>query len=297
MSKELDQFYTSPKIVNRFLKIINKKININSKSILIEPSAGDGKFLDGFDIFFPNNKIMAYDIEKNHHKVKQQNFLNLSLSYNENFVVIGNPPFGHRSKLAIDFLNKSAEFSDVICFVLPIQFKRWGVQNKINQNLKLIYSSSNLPKNSFLYKNRSYNVNCLLQIWVNKHNKNFLKYKDLRLKKAPKNKHDDFQLLIYNNTKETLKYFNKKIYQWDFAIVRQGFYDYNEKIYDPFLLKENRQYLFIKCNNDISKQIMNLIDFEKLSNKNTTIKGFSNTDIIKEYEFIKRKIKNFSSST
>ena len=43
------------------------------------------------------------------------------------------------------------------------------------------------------------------------------------------------------------------------------------------------QYLFVKHNNEISKQIFKLIDFEKLSKSNTSIPGFSNTDVVQEY--------------
>ena len=124
LKSKFDQFYTSPNIVKKFLTIIKKYSLINEKSIIIEPSAGDGKFLDAFDAFFPNNKVKAFDIEKKHKKVKKIDFLKVTLKYSKNNIVIGNPPFGKRSKLAIEFINHSATFSDLICFVLPIQFRR-----------------------------------------------------------------------------------------------------------------------------------------------------------------------------
>lgn len=286
-SNKLDQFYTSKLVVNEFLSILKSKKIINENSILIEPSAGDGKFLDGFETFFPKNIYEAYDIEKNHPNVLEQDFLQIQKAHNSRYVVIGNPPFGYKSKMAINFINKSSEFSDIVCFVLPIQFRRWSVQKQINKDFKLIYSSENLPRNSFLVKNKPYNVNCLLQIWVNKKNVKFDKYKDLRIYEKPKNKHEDFKLWIHNNTNETLKYFDKDKYKWDFAVVRQGYYDYKEKIINPLNLIQNRQYLFVKYINEQSKLIFEKIDFEKLSNSNTSVKGFSNTDLVAEYEQIK----------
>ncbi len=81
-----------------------------------------------------------------------------------------------------------------------------------------------------------------------------------------------------------MKYFNKKIYKWDFAVHRQGYYDYNKKIYKQEDLKPNHQYLFIKCKN---KQLLNSIkkiDFNKLAKQNaTTILGFSNSDFYEEF--------------
>ncbi|QBF34609.1 hypothetical protein EG856_01570 [Mycoplasmopsis phocirhinis] len=79
------------------------------------------------------------------------------------------------------------------------------------------------------------------------------------------------------------KYFDKDKYQWDFAVVRQGYYNYDEKISNPELLISNRQYIFIKYIENCSKEILNKINFTKLSNTNTTIKGFSNTDLVAEY--------------
>jgi len=59
---------------------------------------------------------------------------------NKKYIVIGNPPFGKNSSLVINFFNKSAEFADVITFILPKTFKRVSIQNKLNLNFILIYN-------------------------------------------------------------------------------------------------------------------------------------------------------------
>ena len=104
------------------------------------------------------------------------------------------------------------------------------------------------------------------------------------------NKHPDFLLYIHNNTTETLKYFDKKKYEWDFAVCRQGFYDYSRRITNPSELKSNVQYLFVKYVNPISKDVFKKIDFEKLSKTNTSILGYSNTDVVAEYIRIKKEM-------
>ena len=38
--------------------------------------------------------------------------------------IIGNPPFGRQSSLAIKFIKKSCEFCDSISFILPKSFKK-----------------------------------------------------------------------------------------------------------------------------------------------------------------------------
>jgi hypothetical protein len=166
---------------------------------------------------------------------------------------------------------------------LPIQFKRYLEQKQINETSKLIFESDLLPKDCFIYKDKPYNVKSILQIWASLKNKKYDEFNDLRIKIAPVKSHKDFKLFIHNNTTNTLKYFNKKIYKWNFAVPRQGYYDYSKKITDPNKLIKNRQYLFVKYINPISKEIFKKIDFKKLSESNTSIPGFSNSDVIKEY--------------
>lgn len=283
--RQLDQFYSSPNAVKQTLKVLQQNFNLD-KAIFIEPSAGSGNFISGIKENFPNNKWLAFDLEPKQEYIIKQDFFKLNLAYNKNNITIGNPPFGYKSKLAIDFINKSFDFSDVVCFILPIQFRRYGVQKQIRKDVKLIYSSENLPDKSFIYLNKAYNVNCLIQIWI-KDNKKIKNKRDLRIKTSPPNNHKDFKLFIYNNTEIARKYFDKKTYQWDFAIHRQGYYDYSIKITNPKNLKTNRQYLFVKYIDPKSKEIFEKIDFIKLSNTNTSVKGFSNTDLVKEYVRIK----------
>ena len=291
--KDLDKFYTSPKIVdfvlNESFSILNKLGLIINDHDFLEPCAGSGAFIEGLkklDI----SKIYAYDIYPESENVEKADFLKLLPPKHKKIITVGNPPFGYKGKLAVEFINKCNEWGDIIIFILPIQFRRYNIQKNISVSLKLIHSSENLPKNSFLFECKKYNVNSLFQIWVNRMNPLFLDSADQRLLKPLPNKHSDFTIFLHNNTKETLKYFNKSEYKWDFAVVRQGYYDYEEKIYDPTSLITNRQYVFIKLVNEISKKVFENIDFTKLSRTNTSVPGFSNTDLVKEYIFQKDKI-------
>jgi hypothetical protein len=191
--------------------------------------------------------------------------------------------------MAIDFINKSLEFADIVIFILPIQFKRFLTQKLVKSYAKLIFELPPLEKNSFVYHNRPYDVNCITQIWVNDTPK-FKKFENIRLTQPLANSHPHFKTWTYNNTVQTYKYFNKLKYKWDFAVVRQGYYDYSEIITDPNKLYSNRQYLFIKILNPVAKKIFKNISFTELSNSNTSIKGFSNTDLVYKYEFLLKNI-------
>lgn len=293
-SKQLDKFYTNPSVVIKVishLKVIFEENGLDIKDYtFLEPCAGSGSFLDGIEKELPDAKHVSFDIHPEDDRIVKANFLDVKPEYSSTRIAIGNPPFGYKGDLAASFINRSSEWGPIIVFVLPIQFRRYNIQKKVFDNLKLIYSSPNLPKNSFTLEGKPYNVNCLYQIWVDKFSGLMGDLDDMRLLEALPNKHPDFQLFIHNNTVETLKYFDKGKYEWDFAVTRQGFYDYKEKITDPNDLKQHIQYLFIKYKNPISRTIFEKIDFEKLSHVNTSILGFSNTDLVAEYIKIKSQI-------
>lgn len=290
MKQDLDQFYTNPKVSDFLVKYIFDIFpNIINKNF-IEPSAGCGNFVTSLMKYgVKKEKIQAWDIDPKDENIKKADYLKLKIKYDENNFVIGNPPFGKKGKLAIEFINKSLTEADYVAMIVPNIFNRYLTQKNINPNAKLVISIP-LEKDAFLVENKAYNVNCLFQIWVNP--KILVLTNDKRIKTPLKNKDEKFVMYIYNNTKQSLKYFDKKKYKWDYAIVRQGYYDYNKKVKNPKNLLKNRQYVFLKFNDEKAKKIMEYIDWNKLAFKNsTTVPGFSNTDIIQAYITQERKIK------
>jgi hypothetical protein len=87
---------------------------------------------------------------------------------NLKYLIIGNPPFGKCCSLAIYFFNKSAEFADIIAFILPRTFKRVSVQNRLNLNFHLVYSKDLPLKPCFEPK---MSAKCCFQIWKRQINK------------------------------------------------------------------------------------------------------------------------------
>lgn len=292
--KELDKFYTNPDVVDKVVNILNdlfNKYDMNLEEFqFIEPSAGSGAFIDGLHRKFENPKVKAFDIEPEGENIEQANFLEKTPEHSMKNIIIGNPPFGYKGDLAAAFINKGSEWAPIVVFVLPIQFRRYNIQKQLYDNMMLIESTANLPRNSFTLSGKPYHVNCLIQVWVDKFSGYFTEEEDIRLYKPLPNRHEDFKLFIHNNTVGTLKFFNKDEYEWDFAVTRQGYYDYNNRITDPSELLEHVQYLFVKYVNPVSKEVFNHIDFEKLSKVNTSVPGFSNTDLVKEYTKVKKDI-------
>ena len=272
-----DQFYTKPLVAEECLEILQKYPELFSDCIILEPSAGTGAFLEAFKkIGIEDERILAYDIEPKHEKVIQGDFLKTSLK-NVPMIAVGNPPFWKRAKLAIDFFNKCALSCDTIAFIVPVQFRKYSVQSKLNEEFRLIDDTLLNPA-SFENGNKTLSVRCCFQIWTK--NKN---YTNLRILKKPDISDDDFIMYLYNNTPKALKFFD---YDWDFAVPRQGYYDFSLRITKKEELNPKIQYMFFKGKTkEITERLMSL-DYDKLSEKNTTIKGYGKADVVAEYRRI-----------
>ena len=183
-----------------------------------------------------------------------------------------------KSSLAIEFINKSFEYSDIVCFVLPIQFRKWSAQSKIRNDAILICDET-IGDNAFNFDGKPYNVRCCFQIWVK--GDKFKNFENIRISEKPKTNHDEFKMYQYNRTEEAKKFFD---YEWDFAVPRQGYNDYTFKAYSKEECDLKKQWIFFKASNEeVLRKLLN-IDYKKLSLKNTGIPGFGKADVIKEYE-------------
>lgn len=159
MSKKstLDQYYTKPEVAGMCFKMLLENLNITKEETFVEPSAGQGAFLkEGF-------KWEAYDLEPKHPLVDKKNFFDVTDLNNK--VVVGNPPFGFASSLALKFINHAEKHgASVVAFILPKTFKKKMFQEKVSHNLTLTLEKD-LPKNSFILNGDSYDVPCVFQIW------------------------------------------------------------------------------------------------------------------------------------
>ena len=80
------------------------------------------------------------DIDPKSKEIIKIDYFDFQPQKHKTYTVVGNPPFGKISNLAIQFFNKSCEFSQIIAFILPRTFKRKSIQNKLNLNFHLIYN-------------------------------------------------------------------------------------------------------------------------------------------------------------
>ena len=156
---KLDQYYTKLEVAEYYSDII--KDRFGEDSLFFEPSAGTG----AFSICF--NNITSIDIDPKFDGCIKGDFLNYTLDLRDK-VVVGNPPFGFCSNLALKFMNHAMESeAEAICFILPKTFKKPLFHNKINLNYSCVFQQD-VQEKAFVLENKEYNVPCVFQIWEKK---------------------------------------------------------------------------------------------------------------------------------
>jgi len=239
---ESEKFYTKTEIAKKCIE----SVNLKRYDRIIEPSAGNGSFSD----FIPNCE--AYDLFPENEKIKQQDFLEFNTDKG-NILVIGNPPFGRQSNLAIKFINHAAQFAQTIAFVLPKSFSKESIIEKLDKHLHCIFCLE-LPKKSFYYKDEEFDIPC-----------NFYIFENLNCERPKPKKYttNDFEFV--------------KKEEADYSIRRVGFYA--GKVEGLDVSKES--HYFIKDNKNAIKILKNL----KYSTASDTVgaKSISKNDIIREY--------------
>lgn len=170
-----DKFYTCQSIVDKCMELFTQHIDIDSDNDLcIEPSAGNGSFINSIKSLC--NHHYFYDIEPEHDEIIKKDYLQFdfdsdiqdNISYNK-IHIIGNPPFGRQSSLAIKFIKISTKFCDSLSFILPKSFKKDSLQKHFPLNFHLIHEYD-IPKNSFLVNDKTHDVPCVFQIWIKQQN-------------------------------------------------------------------------------------------------------------------------------
>jgi predicted RNA methylase len=171
----IDKYYTKDTVVELCLNFVKTHIQIREDDLIIEPSAGNGAFIQGIKSITRNFRF--YDLEPDNNEIIKQDFLQYDYSSDMNRIedtsietpcskihIIGNPPFGRQSSLAIKFIKKSCEFCDSVSFILPKSFKKDSLKKTFPMNFHLIFETD-LPDKSFLVDSVEHDVPCVFQIW------------------------------------------------------------------------------------------------------------------------------------
>lgn len=166
----LDQYFTNKDLAKSLYKKTYEIIKIYERNLAhyfwLEPSVGEGCFFD----LLPVDKRIGVDISPLREDIVKSDYLEYRLP-DEKLIVIGNPPFGHRGVMALNFINHS-QAAEYVCFILPMFFESKGkgsIKYRVN-GFNLIHSER-IPKNSFYVPttNKVIDVKCVFQIWSKNH--------------------------------------------------------------------------------------------------------------------------------
>ena len=153
-----DQFYTQEAVAKTCIDRVLALLPYVSEYLWIEPSAGNGSFLNQL----PFQKI-GLDIDPKSDTIVKQDYLTWTPP-SQACIVFGNPPFGKQSSLAKAFISKSCGFANVIAFILPKSFTKPSMYKAFHMNFHQVHSEE-LAKDSFVLNGLPYDVPCIFQVW------------------------------------------------------------------------------------------------------------------------------------
>jgi hypothetical protein len=254
LKSSLDKFYTKPEVAELCVATLN---NITDIDLWLEPSAGAGVFLSRLPL-----PRLGLDLEPDSHDIIQQDFFTYIPPSNVKVAVIGNPPFGKNSNLAIKFFNHAASWATIIAFIVPKTFKKTSVQNKLNLDW-VLQQELELPKNAFdLISDdnviSTYDVPCVWQIWI----------KGSRKKQILPTNHVDWSWSTKNEA--------------NYAIRRVG--GLAGKCFTEFSAYADSSHYFIKCTPSVYSKINSLYsEFQEVDRNTAGNPSLSKSELVSIY--------------
>jgi hypothetical protein len=147
----LDQFFTNVDVAAKCLSTLD----LTLFDTIVEPSCGNGSFYN----LLPQAIGIEIDAKVACKDAIVMDFFDFSIG--GKVLVVGNPPFGRVSNLAVKFFNHAATFADTIAFIVPATFRRRSVQDRLDLNFKLKINRVIAPK-SFT---PDMQARCVWQVW------------------------------------------------------------------------------------------------------------------------------------
>lgn len=258
----LDKLYTKQAVAS----ICVGTLDLSRFDLIIEPAVGSGAFVKAIPANY-TGKVLSYDIEPEFEGAVVQDWLEFSPELVKNYksiLVLGNPPFGVRNKLSLEFILKAFSIPNVkeIAFILPTVYNKHTLQSKIPKELKLV-SVLALDVNSFEYLGQPYKIPTSFYVFSKEGTT------DLRFNPALYTEADDFK---YGTSQD-----------YDFFVMGAA----------PHVVKDKPEptnrgyYIKVTKKEDVSKVIENFktIEWKKFANSSASggVAWFSKPELIKAY--------------
>ncbi len=166
----LDKFYTKKEVAQECIDLIP---DLDTYDFVVEPSAGNGAFSSLI-------KCQAYDIEPEASGIIKKDWFEVKELGGNHILILGNPPFGERSKDAKRFIKHSIALKvETIAFVLPDTFSKLSNQSIFPERWRLIVEHK-INDCHFLTRKGEYYVPCSFYVWTRR-----TEGENLRQRKVP----------------------------------------------------------------------------------------------------------------
>lgn len=158
----LEQYYTHADLAKDCVNIATKFIK---DDLLVEPCAGTGEFINHFP---RKNLFSAFDIDPKFESCEKISWFDVE-EIDRPFSVITNPPYGRNNSLSVRFFNHAANLgANYICFLIPISWRKWNLQNRLNNNYHLVEDVEITRDNMFYgteMSTKKGEMRCIFQVW------------------------------------------------------------------------------------------------------------------------------------
>lgn len=255
-ARHFDQFYTCPKVAAECYDRLWDYLEPREYQF-IEPSAGNGSFSRLLPI-----GSRAYDLYPRCEGIVKEDFFNVRLPYDDNVVVVGNPPFGKNSSAAINFFNHAARGAEIISFILPRTFQKHSIHKRLSRDFHLRREWL-LPDWAFSFLGKPVSVSTVFQIWECSRYPRSVPDKPIT--------HSDFEFALAAHA--------------DFAIQRCG--AAAGRVHQDMMASTSSHY-FIRAKAPHVKAIMSIIDFATTAKATAGNPSLAKTEIVELYEQQKR---------
>jgi predicted RNA methylase len=266
-----EQYFTPNDLAKECVQAVSVLYPLDTFSIVIEPSAGEGAFLS----LLPEKTRIGIDIDPKLGEIIEQDFLTWrpkGIGSQEKVLTIGNPPFGARSAIALKFIKHAAEFSDVIAFVLPMSFNKYTFQNMFPREFHLVDSMD--CTDSYKTPTGLSYVKTVFQIWERRttNRKPILR----------KMNHSHFTMKHAHLSRISDQVRTQLVTDYEFAIAQVGS---NFAPKDPHEVTQG-SYWFVSPQVEGVRDRFKRLDFSGLARMNLAHMSLSKSDIIQAYDEI-----------
>lgn len=264
-----EQLYTAPELAHRCIALLGRLVDFATFDLILEPSAGTGAFFD----LLPADRRLGIDIDPRGAGIERVDFRTWHPPAPDGRILtVGNPPFGQRGALAVEFLNRACEFSAVVAFILPRSFQKYTFQNRVHRSFHLVDATE---CDEFVdADDRPATVKAVFQVWERRPTP--------RPKDAPAASHPDFEMCHRHLSRTTPDDLERIRREYAFSIPQVGS-SFSPR--DPAQLTRGSHW-FIKPKVPGVRERFERLDFSFLDGMNTAHRSLSKRDIVRAYQAV-----------